>query len=895
MVFVEVIGGRPTDCRLFNIMAEYHPRIFKLFQSSGTGANAAGQEEPSECDDARSLTAVESPTKKLPIFLIDCAVALAPLYLPSRALLSVNAAADFLLSDAEGMSFDLRIRKAALLLVDNVQDLDKTGPDLVRQRQSSSEQVSEFQRQGFVKVASISAIHLVARGSKTVTVDVSAEQITLETCADSTQMLIQLLNEIKPPVEPLTGVKFQTSVPPLDVMRDVTEAEFTSDSVQNSLEAADMVSDDLPSNLEFVDSYYGDRSATRSSGSLEYSKADLLLDQDLSLLAHRSPGSSGKQSGGLSDSHRASIFEHKAQTLGQDELNFVESHFGELGDVTGATDSRRASAKSLEEGESAPLVIRVRDTRLVWNLHDGYDWAYTKHMVGDAVGRVEAEAREVNERLAKQGPAALGLDDKPDVHAVVGDFLFNSIYIGLPAGEDPEDLAGAINHDVDDAQSTASSMPSSASTARRTRDGTPQTLPRSSKKTRHHKNLRVGRSRQHKVQIVLQGISADLDVFGGLRDDASSTREGVVLNTMRLSVHELEIFDNVPTSTWNRFLGYMRSIEREAHTDMVQVTMQTVQPLERLAVSEVGLEVRVLPLRLYVDQDTLDFVTRFFEFKDDRFMAAEAAEEELFFQKVEVHSVKVKLDYKPKKVDYAGLKSGHTIEFMNFVNFDEADLVLRHVVFYGVNGPTRLADLLNGVWMPDVKSTQLYDFLSGVAPVRSLVRLGSGFRELLQVPVGGYQRGDGRVLRGLMQGGLVFAQTTANEVLKFGAKVAAGTQAWLETAEGALGGPGTGGRRPQGPRRPRISAYSDDFADDEDDEEIDDDESEHIMSGLPGVPGAPSGPGAHPVSLYANQPTDAVQGLHNAYRSLGRNIAMARNAVVDIGAESANAGTATVC
>jgi autophagy-related protein 2 len=178
--------------------------------------------------------------------------------------------------------------------------------------------------------------------------------------------------------------------------------------------------------------------------------------------------------------------------------------------------------------------------------------------------------------------------------------------------------------------------------------------------------------------------------------------------------------------------------------------------------------------------------------------------------------------------------------------------------------------MLNGVWMPDVKSTQLYDFLSGVAPVRSLVRLGSGFRELLLLPLEEYQR-DGRVFRGLMQGGLVFAQTTANEVLKFGAKVAAGTQAWLESAEGALGGPGTSARRDTGRRSatPYMSPYSDDM-----DSEISEQEP--------------------PVSLYADQPIDAAQGIRRAYRSLGKNIAMARNAAADIGAESASAGSATV-
>ena len=47
--------------------------------------------------------------------------------------------------------------------------------------------------------------------------------------------------------------------------------------------------------------------------------------------------------------------------------------------------------------------------------------------------------------------------------------------------------------------------------------------------------------------------------------------------------------------------------------------------------------------------------------------------------------IKIKLDYKPKRVDYYALKQGKTAELMNFFHFDGSEMVLRHLVVTGVS------------------------------------------------------------------------------------------------------------------------------------------------------------------------------------------------------------------
>lgn len=51
---------------------------------------------------------------------------------------------------------------------------------------------------------------------------------------------------------------------------------------------------------------------------------------------------------------------------------------------------------------------------------------------------------------------------------------------------------------------------------------------------------------------------------------------------------------------------------------------------------------------------------------------------------MEVFPVDLKLDYKPKRVDYRALREGKTIELMNFFHFDGAEITLRHITLSGV-------------------------------------------------------------------------------------------------------------------------------------------------------------------------------------------------------------------
>ena len=189
---------------------------------------------------------------------------------------------------------------------------------------------------------------------------------------------------------------------------------------------------------------------------------------------------------------------------------------------------------------------------------------------------------------------------------------------------------------------------------------------------------------------------------------------------------------------------------------------------------------------------------------------------------------------------------------MNFFVLDGADMVMRHVIIYGVSGFDKLGQTLNDIWMPDIKRNQLPGVLAGLAPIRSLVNVGGGVKDLVVGPMREYRK-DGRIVRSIQKGALAFAKTTSNELVKLGAKLAIGTQTVLQGAEDLL----TSSNAP-------LASAEEDAADEE----------------------------AKKISLYADQPVGVVQGLRGAFRGLERDLLLTRDAIVAVPGEVVESGSA---
>jgi len=163
-----------------------------------------------------------------------------------------------------------------------------------------------------------------------------------------------------------------------------------------------------------------------------------------------------------------------------------------------------------------------------------------------------------------------------------------------------------------------------------------------------------------------------------------------------------------------------------------------------------------------------------------------------------------------------------------------------------------MGEMLQDIWTPDVKAYQLADVLSGISPIRSVVNIGTGFADLVLLPIEQYRK-DGRIVRGVQKGATSFAKTTAMEAIKLGAELATGTQVILERAEVLLGGASL-------PDRMTV-------------------QDEALMMTEDDLDGAEQ---LKLISRYAQQPENVGKGIESAYRSLSGNLRHAAQTILAV-------------
>lgn len=872
MIMMRIIGDEMepvVKAKLFNLCTEY--RVSTIMAALGISddgtvddialglassvATITGASSPKSLSRQSSASASPSSNSAKPLhidlLLRSCALGLNPRKFPAKGLF-VLTDAHFLGKQSKRMdySIEVELRKASIHAIDDVARLEEKRQSILPSSGTtpSHRHLQELHELGYVSLSSISAAKVLVsiQGDgkdqpQLVDVEFKNELFVLESCADSTQTLIAVLNGLQPPTPPSTAERYRTIVPLQQMMQS-----FSGDAISapeggeddNFMENADLVPDEVPTNLEFVGSFYNQESLPTE----EELGDSMLGEDDLGALA-TPPVIRQRGDRGLLESFQ----EQYEVAEGEQEFDFNEDYFkdsdSEHKGKARKWDSTKNQYHLTNEFKvpNAPLKVRIRDMNIIWNLFDGYDWPRTRSIIAQAVDDVEARAEERRRKPREE-------DEDDDF--VEEDFLFNSVWIGVPIKDEKGALARQINRDIDDQVSETGSY--ATSTATRSTGATVR--PRSITKSR--RRLKLERSKHKKIAFQLMGVAVDLVVY--------PPDTGETVNSVDVRVQDFEIYDHVPSSTWKKFVTCLiEPSQREMNRPMIDLELLTVKPVTDLAASELVIRVTVLPLRLHVDQDALDFITRFFEFKDDTALDSSTPSEQPFIQRLEVNAVTLKLDYKPKRVDYRGLRSGHTTEFMNFLILDGSDIILRHAIVYGITSFDKLHKTLNDVWMPDVKRNQLPGVLSGLAAVRPLVNVGSGVRDLVVVPMREYKK-DGRIVRSLQKGVYAFATNTTSEVARLGAKVAIGAQNILEGAEKFL--------NPDQASPGRGSSIGHHDWDGED-------------------PSCSDSEEPRAVSNYAHQPIGVRVGLRSAARSLERDLLTARDAVIAIPSEVMETGT----
>ncbi|WVQ98559.1 hypothetical protein IAU59_005685 [Kwoniella sp. CBS 9459] len=700
-------------------------------------------------------------------------------------------------------------------------------------------------------------------GTDEVSLEVLHIQVRVTACADSLATFGQLVGDLAK-LGPPSSSSSQTPINPIkspisldrsvNVFDSIDEHAFNL--VPDIVSGADMIEDDLPTHLDYLDR------ATR--------------------LSENKPSHDRSTGESLRTWQTEDEIEVGAETINilyKEPFELEEDYWDTLPILNkGCQDDLRLGK----------IRVRIHQCQVGVYLHDGYDWVKTRKAIEDEIRAVRRRLEKIRQLLASGQKA----DESIDFERATKSVLFNSVYIGLEGKGDTMDsaaLLAAIDEELDDLGNADTASQSSWQTLPSAAPGhNAHHTPSERKKTRL-KGKRLTRSKKAQIEIALSDLRASADLYD---EDAE------IASKVEVKIKELDILDHIKTSTWKKFLMGMKADSRgnvrETDADMIRVELTGVR-LEEGGEEEMRLRAKVLPLRLHVDQDALDFLKRFFSFKPPipqppapsttSSLASPTARNDPFFQHVEIFPIELKLDYKPKRVDFAALREGKTIELMNFFHFDGAEMTLRHITLSGVSGWERLGTTLQDLWTPDVKANQLADVISGVSPIRSVVNVGSGVADLILLPIEQYRK-DGRLARGVQRGTQSFVKSTAMEMMKLGARLATGTQVILEKAEGVLGGKFGENVIGQVERSSSINANNTRGLGEWDRDEF----RAGIGIGIgsasrdnhEGGGGSSSEDEEEIVSRYANQPEGVREGVQAAYKSLSKNVNAAAQTILAV-------------
>ncbi|CAN6439012.1 unnamed protein product [Victoria cruziana] len=306
-----------------------------------------------------------------------------------------------------------------------------------------------------------------------------------------------------------------------------------------------------------------------------------------------------------------------------------------------------------------------------------------------------------------------------------------------------------------------------------------------------------GRDTTKCLELSLLGMNIEYDIFPDGKLNVSN---------LSVSVQDFHVYDSSKDAPWKMVLGYYHSKlhPRESHANAVKLILETVKPDPLIPLEEYRLKLSLLPLRLHLHQSQVDFLASFFSHghpSNDQFSSVpndlggpstfatsinqlNVVEEALlpFFQKCDIYSSILCVDYIPQHIDLAALGGGNYVELLNLVPWKGIELRLKYVQAAGVYGWNSVCETVIGEWLEDISHNQVREIIKGLVPVRSLCSVGSGAAKLISLPVTSYRK-DHKLLKGLQRGAIAFLRSVSLEAVALGVHLAGGAHDMLLQTE----------------------------------------------------------------------------------------------------------------
>jgi autophagy-related protein 2 len=220
---------------------------------------------------------------------------------------------------------------------------------------------------------------------------------------------------------------------------------------------------------------------------------------------------------------------------------------------------------------------------------------------------------------------------------------------------------------------------------------------------------------------------------------------------------------------------------------ILRMQMVTWHPLNRIssddkvANDESDVVLKIHPLRCIVDQRAVAFIRAFFNRVDDQDdnqqNMCQLLPSHLYavppplFTTFRVRPLKLKVDYRPQKLDTTALRNGAVVELINLSPLDGMILTLKAVNIKNEVGFGTTMSLVVRRWVEDICSTQLHKFVTKSRAFEPISEVGGAATDIFVLPWEAFQNGES-MTKAIKAGAKSFSKVTMYELFNTSSRIA---------------------------------------------------------------------------------------------------------------------------
>lgn len=272
----------------------------------------------------------------------------------------------------------------------------------------------------------------------------------------------------------------------------------------------------------------------------------------------------------------------------------------------------------------------------------------------------------------------------------------------------------------------------------------------------------------------------------------------IIQSKLQLRCKDLDVIDNLKSSDFNKFLTSHKSPELDnsfskEKRKLLSFDLEIVKPDGSLLATEMRMKLCLEPIRMHINEEYIDFLMRFFTFRDERFELIDEYPERAYIQKLEIMGINISVDFKSgvkkskedKDVnEEESVRSKFLSTLKSLIVVENCDLKFKHLVMYGIDDFGDISKIIQSRWIMDVINSQRIALMSGVLPLNSALNITTAFKNLIEQPF--VQSSTMDVSRSLQNNLIDLGKVSGKEFLKFGVSLSQHTQKWLENTEALL-------------------------------------------------------------------------------------------------------------